>query len=77
MRFERHPCLCCQGLVSKTCRLGLGEILQMQRGSDLGFPTDGKVFEKLLHLVSTCLNPARSISGNLLRCSVALEDTQQ
>ena len=43
MKFGKHPCLC--------YGLGLGE---MQRGPDLGFPTNDKFSEILLNLVSTC-----------------------
>ena len=67
MRFEDHPCLC--------CRLGLCEILEMQRGPDLGFLNDDKFSEKLLGLVSNCLNPSYSETGSFLPRSAALDGT--
>lgn len=73
MRLEKHPCLCFKGIVSKTCRLELHEILKMQKVS----VWVQKLFDKPLGLVSTCSNVFHSETGSLLPCAVPLEGTLQ
>lgn len=66
MKFEKHPCLWCEGLLSKICKLELSEILELPKFQDIGFPSDVNFFEKLLGLVSTRLKPSRFATENLL-----------
>ena len=77
IRSEKHLCLCCKGLVSTTCKLELGQILQTQKYPNLGFPTGDKFFEILLGLASTRLKPSCFVTESLLPYLLPLEDTLQ
>ena len=77
MKYEKHPCLCCKGLVFTTYKLELGESLETQKDSNIGFPAYGKCFETEMGLASTCLNPLRFVTESLLPCLLPREDTLQ
>ena len=44
MRFDKHPCLFSEGLLSKTCKLELCEILELPKSSRSGFPQGCQFF---------------------------------
>ena len=48
MSFDKHPCLCSEGLLSKTCKLELCEILYLPKSSRSGFPQGCQFFWKAL-----------------------------